>query len=333
MSILKLTKLGKKIQWNSSEFQQIFILKINKSFFHINYMKKDFKESNLFNFKLLKSRRWHLNVYYASANDCPYLAALKQQFQKDEYTIVAVSYETGRMGVNPHWQIYFELIEPRNMNQHMRQVLGEDAGFHLSAAYASTIKSLNYIYAVDKYYELGWIHYAKGHDVPRRYNPDKHKMLVWFRSHMYPWQKEVTNLVTSNKPADNRYIYWIHEPVGNTGKTYLAKYLHYFHGAIVTGGKSADIKYAIARWQQLANSYPVIIIVNLARSKTMTQSGYTTLEEVKDALFFSGKYQSGMVASPYPPHLLVFANKPPDTSMMSQDRWIIKLINSELKLE
>lgn len=64
---------------------------------------------------------------------------------------------------------------------------------------------------------------------------------------MKPWMYVLKERVLSQ--ATFRSIMWIWEPVGNTGKTYFAKYLHFFYGAILTGGKGADMKHAIARWR------------------------------------------------------------------------------------
>jgi hypothetical protein len=52
------------------------------------------------------------------------------------------------------------------------------------------------------------------------------------------------------------------------------------------------------------------------------------MENVKDGLFFSTKYESGMVRY-NPPHVIVFANVPPDVTKMSADRWVIKEIGPE----
>ena len=146
---------------------------------------------------------------------------------------------------------------------------------------------------------------------------------------MQPWMTTLKNRLA--QPTTFRSITWIWEPIGNTGKTYFAKYLHYFYGAILTGGKGSDMKHAIARWRQITGHYPVTIIIDLARSDTIDVDGYRTIEQIKNAIFFSGKYQSGMVASVEPPNMLIFANVPPKRQNMSLDRWdIFRIENSKL---
>lgn len=278
--------------------------------------------------KDLKATRWCVTVHGANPDgSCPILSLLKAQFQKDEYTVAAVAYETGVHGIHPHWQIYFQTAERCRMKKRMCELLGEDCGLHIEIAKGTLNANLRYVYAVDKDHQIGWIHYAKGHNPPASYRPYKTQNLLWLRENMKPWQAEILKKVTTN--ADYRDILWVWEPKGNTGKTYLAKYLHFFYGAIITGGKSADMKYAIARWREITGHYPIAILIDLARSHRMPKSGYTTVEEIKNALFFSGKYDSGMVASCHPPHIVVFANYPPKTNNMSQDRWVIKTIDSE----
>ena len=213
------------------------------------------------------------------------------------------------------------------MKQKISLVLGEEIVIHIELAKGTTNANLRYIYAVDKQHEIGWLHYTKGHQAPSSYRAYKTQNLLWLRDNMKPWQRWITEKVTET--ADYRDILWVWEPEGNTGKTYLAKYLHYFHGAIITGGKSDDMKHAIARWKQITGHYPITIIIDLARSDSISAQGYKTIEQIKNALFFSGKYQSGMVASCNPPNVVVFANKLPKASAMSKDRWVIKTIDPE----
>ena len=288
-------------------------------------MKKYTKKTRV---KDLKGDRWCLTVHGANPDgECLLLAALQKEFQKDDYPLAAVAYETGVHGIHPHWQIYFQTAKKCRMKQRMSDLLGEDCGFHIELAIGTRNANLKYVYAVEKQYQIGWIHYAKGHVPPASYRSYKTQNLLWLRNNMKPWQAQITQRVISF--ADYRNILWIWQPEGNTGKTYLAKYLHYFHGAIVTGGKSDDMKHAIARWKQITGHYPVTIIIDLARADNIPKSGYKTIQQIKNALFFSGKYQSGMVASCNPPNIVVFANRKPVLQHMSKDRWVVRRICPE----
>ena len=120
--------------------------------------------------------------------------------------------------------------------------------------------------------------------------------------------------------------------MGNTGKTMLAEYLHIYYGAIVTGGTATDMKHAVKRWQEIAGHYPMIILVDVARSDQFTQAGAKALESIKNAFFFSGKYESGMTHDVKKPHVIVFANCAPKREYFSSDRWkVAEIVNGELK--
>jgi len=136
----------------------------------------------------------------------------------------------------------------------------------------------------------------------------------------YGWQLEVMDIIKT-KP-DKRTIYWFWESKGNMGKTSLAKYLCVKYKALYIGGSAADIKCAVAQMPVK----PVIIILGIP--KCTEHISYKALEEIKDGLFFSGKYESGMVVMNNP-HVFVFANEPPDVTMLSFDRWKIKCIRDD----
>jgi len=55
---------------------------------------------------------------------------------------------------------------------------------------------------------------------------------------------------------------------------------------------------------------------------------YTGMEEIKDMFFYSGKYEGGMVCGRNP-HVMVFANEPPDYDKMSANRWKVTEIVDE----
>ena len=131
-----------------------------------------------------------------------------------------------------------------------------------------------------------------------------------------PWQAEVIELV-SGEP-DDRSIHWYYDPVGGKGKTSLAKHVVCnLKPAIYVQGKSADIKAAIAA----TAVKPRIVLFGIPRTQEDFVS-YEAIESCKDGIFFSGKYDSGMVVYK-PPHVLIFANFKPDLSKLSADRWVV----------
>jgi hypothetical protein len=138
------------------------------------------------------------------------------------------------------------------------------------------------------------------------------------RQDMYAWQREVVDIV--EREPDDRKIHWFYEPDGNMGKTALAKWLVVHKGAFLFKGGSNDMANRI-----IANGAPKICVMNLARTQENYVS-YQTLEDIKDGLVCSGKYEGGQLAFDSP-HVLVFANFRPDETKLSLDRWdIVRLL-------
>lgn len=124
---------------------------------------------------------------------------------------------------------------------------------------------------------------------------------------------------------DDRTINWYHDDKGNVGKSALVKYLCMKENAMLISGKGADIKFQIST----AEFYPDIIVYDIPR-KSRGYVNYTALEEIKNGIFSSTKYESKMVIMPTP-HIYCFANFEPDFGAMSEDRWnVINLGLSDL---
>lgn len=137
-----------------------------------------------------------------------------------------------------------------------------------------------------------------------------------------PWQREVLTLVSA--VPDDRTIWWVWDRLGGAGKTKLQKHLALKGECIVVSGKAADIKYAIA--SRVKERKPIkIVFFNFARSQEEFIS-YEAIEQVKDGLFFSSKYESDMCIYDSP-HVICMANFPPKLNKLSEDRWNIREIN------
>lgn len=131
-----------------------------------------------------------------------------------------------------------------------------------------------------------------------------------------PWQKEITEII--EKEPDERKVYWFWESNGGFGKSAFTKFLIARYGAMLLTGKGSDMKYAIAN----KGSYPDLVVIDCPRSMKEYIS-YPAIEEIKNGCFFCGKYESKQVIG-NSPHIIIFANFPPDEDKLSADRWIIK---------
>ena len=122
-------------------------------------------------------------------------------------------------------------------------------------------------------------------------------------------------------------IYWYYETKGNVGKSTFCKYLCVKHKALILGGKASDMKYGIVKYMERHGDYPNLIVADIPRTNRKFLS-YQGLEEIKNACFFSGKYEADMVIGNNP-HLIIFANFKPDKSKMSLDRWEIECLGED----
>jgi len=140
------------------------------------------------------------------------------------------------------------------------------------------------------------------------------------------WQLQVMDIV--NGPIDKRKVHWFWEPDGCVGKSDLIRYLTIKKGALLVGGKAADMTAALALIAKNNKPMPTIVVVNMP--KVCEHISYQGIESVKDGVFFSSKYESGMVMM-NSPHFIVFSNREPEYEKMSMDRWNVVRINKEEK--
>jgi len=133
---------------------------------------------------------------------------------------------------------------------------------------------------------------------------------TWFMKNFLPYKE------------NRRDIGWIYHPEGNGGKTTMACAMIATGEALVISGGAKDIFSAIADLKKDGCPPPKFIILNLTRQQEGRLS-YSALESLKDRFFFNSKYHSGMICLRYSPTIVVFANRRPDTTMLTVDRWKI----------
>lgn len=139
------------------------------------------------------------------------------------------------------------------------------------------------------------------------------------------WQKDIIEL-TKTIP-DERKIYWYYDKEGNSGKTTLARHLCADNEdeMIYVSGKAADIKYAVTEFVRARGKTALkLCLFDFPRTSEKFIS-YQAVEEIKNGIFFSGKYDGGMVTFNRP-HVIIFANFKPDFDALSKDRWEYRII-------
>lgn len=138
----------------------------------------------------------------------------------------------------------------------------------------------------------------------------------------YPWQISICEILS--KDPDDRTILWVVESKGNTGKTSLAKHLclKYKEEILYMTGKCADIKYGVTKFLEKHRLRVAIFDYTRSIEKFVSYEG---LENVKNGILYSTKYESGQCIFDSP-HVLVFSNFKPETDKLSRDRWKIYYI-------
>lgn len=143
------------------------------------------------------------------------------------------------------------------------------------------------------------------------------------------WQKEIID-ICETKP-DNRTVHWYWEKGGNTGKSFLTKYLVSTYNAMIVNGKVADIAHQVGKRCEDDIAIDVVIFDMPRCSKGLLS--YQAIEMLKNGLIYSGKYEGGQYIFD-PPHVIIFANEAPEKKMLSADRWhIVKIPNKLVETE
>lgn len=134
-----------------------------------------------------------------------------------------------------------------------------------------------------------------------------------------PFQKKVIDII--NGDIDDRKIYWIYDLKGCSGKTALAKHICLTKPGetLYLSGKANDIKYGVSQFVE--DKELKVCIFDFPRSLEAYVS-YQGVEEVKNGIFYCGKYEAKMVMF-NTPHIICFANFRPELNKLSEDRWEI----------
>lgn len=133
-----------------------------------------------------------------------------------------------------------------------------------------------------------------------------------------PFQERIIEIIKG--PVDDRKIYWFYEYEGNEGKSYLAKFLAATYDVIIADGKKDNVFNQIKIWMDGHDESedPRIIMCDIPRDN-LDYINYGALEQIKNGLVYSGKYEGGMCLFPHP-HVIIFANERCKPGKWSRDR-------------
>lgn len=211
--------------------------------------------------------------------------------------------EEGEEEKTPHWQGYIKLLKKSRFTQLQKDL----PGWHLEKA-NNIQASIEYCQKEDGRLDGPW---TKGF---RKKTKDP-----LAGRELRPFQREIVDLC--KEEPDDRTINWYWEENGNVGKTALAKHiaLNNKNEMLYLCGKSSDMKFAIQKFLENEENDLRIVIMDFTRS-IENYISYEGIESIKNGIFFSGKYEGGMLCF-NSPHIICLANFEPDEEKLSVDRW------------
>lgn len=253
-----------------------------------------------------KSRGWSftLNNY----TDDEY-GTLTQQLLDSEIEYI-IGKEVGEKNNTPHLQGYLYFPNARSFNS-VKKLLPKA---HIERAKGNKSQNIKYCSKENNF--ITNIKEVKPklsrHQMMLEEN---YKNVIW-----RPWQQAIISIIEES--INPRTIYWIFEEDGNSGKSFLAKYLFLKYNAIIASGKKDNLFHQVKEWLD-ANEprSPTLAIVDIPRHD-LDYINMGAIEAIKNGFIYSGKYEGGTCAFNHP-HVICFANKPPKKNELSLDRWNI----------
>jgi hypothetical protein len=127
------------------------------------------------------------------------------------------------------------------------------------------------------------------------------------------WQRELQS--TIDEEPSTREVIFVVDPEGNKGKSWMTRYWYSTRDDLqrLSVGKRDDLAFAIDPTKKL-------FVFDIPR-QCMELLQYPILEQLKDRMVFSSKYESTCKVLVHPCHVVVFSNEEPDYTKMTSDRY------------
>jgi hypothetical protein len=156
------------------------------------------------------------------------------------------------------------------------------------------------------------------------------------REDFYNYQQYVLAMFEQHKkkPLADREVYWLYDPIGNTGKSVLTKYLLWKHGSdvmIVPRANAQNMRTVI-----IDRGPKLLYLFDLPRTlgrEEHKEDIYSVIEDVKNGTVLSAMYGRDAQLLMYPPIVWVFSNYRPEVESLSLDRWVILRMRHDMSLE
>lgn len=244
-----------------------------------------------------RARKWCMTLNNYTAEE---LDSIKRYFQTQKHWIIA---KEGK-NATPHLQGYFEAKNPVSFKT-LRNLCGRA---HWEITKGNTEQNRQYCMKEGNYET----------NIPL---PLEERLLNRYASVEWKdWQQEILDILETE--PDARTIHCVVDRKGNSGKSFLCKYIDLKYDVIIASGKKNDIFNQVKMYMDEGKE-PRIVLLDIPRSQDKISWG--AIEALKNGHIYSGKYEGGKLIFDYV-HVIIFMNYEPPKHEMSEDRWKIHYI-------
>ena len=144
------------------------------------------------------------------------------------------------------------------------------------------------------------------------------------------WQQKLRGYL--NEKCD-RKIFWVVGREGGEGKTFFQKNIQFEFGkervSVIPLVENERNTFHVLK--KYTSRITDTFLFNIPKGQYMLKENYQILEQIKDGLAITGKFDSSLLMFKEKNIVIVFSNKYPDKSHLSKDRWRIFEITKDLE--
>lgn len=214
-----------------------------------------------------------------------------------------------------HWQIRVSLLVKLRQNE-LIALLATTClrGAHVSLTSTENHKGFDYVLKDATRVEGPWTDKTDGTD-EKAEEPTELKGVT-----LYPWQQAMVDLIKTPVTKDNRRtVNVLYDPMGNTGKSFLRKYLEWNKLAVVMPTMK-DVK-DIMRWAMGNKGRAYVFDMPRNTLKGRMGDFWMGVECLKDGRPWEDRYKPKAIQMADNPHVWVLCNDMPDQRALIGDRW------------